>query len=50
VIKKRFGDEIIEKLLKIKWWEWDIDKIKENIPLMLSDDIEKFIKKNENLG
>lgn len=50
VIKKRFSDKIIEKLLKIKWWEWDIDKIKENIPLMLSDDIEEFIKKNKNSG
>ena len=32
-IKKRFSDDVIEKLLKIKWWEWSVDKIEENIEL-----------------
>lgn len=26
-IKKRFPDEIIEKLLETKWWEWEDEKI-----------------------
>ena len=26
-IKKRFSDDKIEKLLKIKWWDWEIEKI-----------------------
>jgi len=30
IIKKRFCGEVIELLEKIKWWEWDIDKIKRN--------------------
>ncbi len=30
VIKKRFSNEVIDLLEKIKWWEWDIDKIKRN--------------------
>jgi virginiamycin A acetyltransferase len=30
VLKYRFSDDIIEKLLKIKWWDWDIDKIESN--------------------
>lgn len=47
LIKKRFDDEVISKLLQIKWWEWDIEKIKENIPLMLSEDMEKFIRVNK---
>jgi virginiamycin A acetyltransferase len=30
VIKYRFDKEIIDLLLKIKWWEWDLEKIKDN--------------------
>ena len=44
--KYRFSKEQIEKLLEIKWWDWDDNKIKENIPLMLSTNIDKFINKN----
>jgi chloramphenicol O-acetyltransferase type B len=45
VVKKRFTDDQIQKLLKIQWWNWDEKKIKENIPLILSGDIEKFLSK-----
>ena len=30
-IRKRFSDDIIARLLEIKWWDWSDDKIKENI-------------------
>ena len=40
-IKKRFTDDVIEKLLEIKWWEWSIDEIEENIELFYQP--EKFI-------
>lgn len=30
VIKYRFNDRIISKLLKLKWWEWTVDKINKN--------------------
>jgi len=43
VLKKRFSDEAISKLLAIQWWSWEIDKIKENLDLILSDDINLFI-------
>lgn len=43
-IKARFADETIEKLLGIKWWEWDIEKIRTGIPYLLSTDIQKFIE------
>ena len=42
VIKYRFSEKIIESLLKIKWWNWDIDKIYENYKYF--NDIEKFIE------
>jgi virginiamycin A acetyltransferase len=27
LIRKRFDDETIELLLKLKWWDWDFKKI-----------------------
>lgn len=30
IVKYRFKEEIIEKLLKISWWNWTSEKIKEN--------------------
>jgi virginiamycin A acetyltransferase len=45
-IRKRFDDETIAKLLKIRWWNWDIKRIKENMPLLLSSNIKEFVEKN----
>jgi virginiamycin A acetyltransferase len=42
LIKKRFSDDIIELLLEIKWWNWDIEKITENIPTLCNNDIKKL--------
>lgn len=35
-IRRRFSDEQIEELLKIKWWNWDDDKILRNLPLLIN--------------
>lgn len=45
-IKERFSEETIKNLLEIKWWDWDLEKIKENIPLLLSPVIQDFLDKN----
>jgi acetyltransferase-like isoleucine patch superfamily enzyme len=45
-IRKRFDDDTIAKLLKIKWWDWNIQRIKENLPLLLSNNIKGFVDKN----
>ena len=49
-IKFRFTDDQIVDLLKIKWWDWEYEKIEEYIPLLEGGDIDKFIEgaKNEN--
>ena len=41
-IKKRFSDEMIDKFLKIKWWDWSIKEIENNIELFYQP--EKFIE------
>ena len=40
VIKKRFADEVIETLLEIAWWNWDIEKINRNLEKIVGGDIE----------
>ena len=42
VIKKRFDKENIDILLKLKWWDWDDEKIKKNSHILKSNDIEKL--------
>ncbi len=43
-IKKRFTQDKIEMLLEIKWWDWPIQKIKNNMLLLCSDDIKLLYK------
>lgn len=44
LIKKRFSDENIQKLLQIKWWDWDEAVLRQNLHLLQSDDIEVLWK------
>lgn len=37
-IKKRFSDEKINAIEKIKWWEWDTEKLSRNIKLFQKSD------------
>ena len=41
VIKYRFDEETIRKLLAVKWWNWSLEKIADNFPLI--NDVEKFL-------
>jgi acetyltransferase-like isoleucine patch superfamily enzyme len=43
LIKYRFTHEQIKKLLEIKWWFWDDEKINIFSPLLCNPDIDKFI-------
>ncbi|SFD41360.1 CatB-related O-acetyltransferase [Algibacter pectinivorans] len=43
-IKKRFSKEIITKLLKTQWWNWDIEKITKNVKNLTDSEIEKIIE------
>lgn len=43
VIKYRFADNIIEELLKIKWWDLPIEFIQENYKLFEASEITTFI-------
>lgn len=41
-IRKRFDDETIVKLLRLKWWDWTEEKIKDNIQAIKSCHIEEL--------
>lgn len=42
VIKKRFDDTTIDRLLDIAWWNWDIEKINRHLRLISNLDIDRL--------
>ena len=40
-IQKRFDDELIELLLKFKWWDRSVDEINRLIPILTCSDLDK---------
>ncbi len=47
VVKKRFDDKTIERLLDLKLWDMPIETIEENFELLQDKNIELFISKFE---
>ncbi len=50
IIRYRFSPEVIEKLLDLKWWNYNANILKENIDFFQKenitvDDVEEFIKR-----
>ena len=48
VIKYRFSDEIIKRLLSLKWWDWDKEKIVDNWGILSQDMTEEILEQLEN--
>lgn len=42
VIKKRFTEEQIKQLLELKWWDWEIEKITENVKALTGNQIDRI--------
>lgn len=40
IIKKRFDDQMIELLLKLKWWDFESYQLVDILPLLCSSDLE----------
>lgn len=43
VIKYRFSDDKIKKLLTLTWWDWSESKVKENMGLLCGEDISTIL-------
>ena len=48
IIKYRFPQHVIDAMLRIKWWDWSLDKIHDNFKYF--NDIEKFISLHDKQG
>jgi virginiamycin A acetyltransferase len=40
VIKKRFDEKVICKLMEIQWWNWDEEKVREHLEAIMSGNID----------
>jgi len=45
IIRHRFKEETIKRLLELKWWDWSETCVRNLIPDLLSNDIEGFLSK-----
>lgn len=43
ILRLRFGQDQIDRLLALQWWNWDKAKLCQYLPLMMSADIERFL-------
>lgn len=43
-VRNRFDNMVIEQLLKLEWWNFDDSEITQILPLMLSKEIDEFIR------
>ncbi|UOK73676.1 type B chloramphenicol O-acetyltransferase [Ancylobacter polymorphus] len=39
IIRKRFDDSAIAKLLELRWWDWSDEKLRDAMPLLTSGDV-----------
>lgn len=42
IVKYRFEQEIIDKFLEMKWWDWNYEHIYDAIPILQSGEIDKL--------
>ena len=42
VVKMRFNDTTIKRLLQIAWWDWGIEKINKNLKLITELDVDRL--------
>jgi hypothetical protein len=47
IIKKRFPDPVVERLVNSKWWELTDGELLDLMPLLLSNRLEEFLKRVE---
>jgi len=50
IIKMRFSNEMIERLLKMKWWDYSLEYLKSNAHVFRSDSEEMLTKLDDELN
>lgn len=44
VMRMRFSDDIIRRLSQVRWWDWDVERVRRFIPLLMQPNISKFLE------
>lgn len=47
LIRFRFDDSTIERLLRLRWWEWDDVQLRAAVPDLLQRDVQHFLDRAE---
>ena len=42
-VRRRFPDDVVAALERIRWWDWPLQRIEEKVPLLSSSDVSAFI-------
>lgn len=42
IIRMRFDEKTIAELQAIAWWDWSVEKITRNIPIIIGNDVDKL--------
>ena len=50
LIRMRYGPEVIERLLALRWWDWPDALLNEYLPLLLGQDVAAFLVRAEAAG
>jgi acetyltransferase-like isoleucine patch superfamily enzyme len=49
IVKYRFEPAVVDRLLRVAWWEWSDHTIEKFLPFLLSTDIDLFLDEAERL-
>jgi acetyltransferase-like isoleucine patch superfamily enzyme len=49
LVKMRFDEDTIKMLLKIQWWNWPVEKIKQHLHLICSQKLDEFLRLAEKI-
>jgi len=49
IIRMRFDEDTIRRLLAVQWWSWSNETVDQIMPLLLNSDIQAFLAKAEAL-
>lgn len=49
LIRKRFDNELISLMLKLKWWDLPVEKINNLIPILADDNLDHVKKHIKNM-
>lgn len=45
LVRKRFDEETIDRLLQIRWWDWPLERIRDNVGILMSGDVSALVGK-----